>query len=88
MKILKFYSDTCIPCRLLSRTMEANTPDNFNIIPINVSSEEGRVEAQSYNVKSVPTLIALDLTGEEVARLKGNVTNKEYVEFLEKALEE
>lgn len=88
MKILKFYSTACTPCKMLTKVMQANTPDIFDIVEVDVYSENGSKEAAAYGVKSVPTLIIIsDITGDPVARAKGNMTNREYVEFLEKALD-
>lgn len=48
-----------------------------------INTDEERQLAVQYNIRSIPTLILLDLTGEEYKRLTGSVTDAKLKEFFE-----
>lgn len=66
MKILKFYSETCGPCKVLESKLKNYPHENINI------EEESNDElVEKYNIKSVPTTIILDTNNEEIKRFPG-----------------
>lgn len=57
MKVLKFYSKTCGPCKALERNLK-----NTSIVyeDIEISSDEGAKLAEEYGIMSIPTLVKID----------------------------
>ena len=66
MKLLKFYSKTCGPCRLMSKVIESLNSESLEVVSIDIA--EDPAIAESYNVRSVPTLVFLDNAGNEFHR--------------------
>lgn len=52
MKILKFFSKTCGPCKVLSKNLR-----EANIDVEEIDIQENQELAIKYNIRSVPTLI-------------------------------
>lgn len=65
MKILKFYSETCGPCKVLDANLKKA---GIDYEAINVADDDERID--KYHIRSVPTLIKED-NGEEVDRFVG-----------------
>ena len=82
MQILKFSADWCAPCKALDTQLKRLFP-LLDIQHIDIDSTEGRKAAILYGVRSVPTLILLDETGEERNRLTGSVSDAKLKEFFE-----
>lgn len=55
MKILKFFSKTCGPCKVLSKNLR-----EANIDVEEVDIQENQELAMKYNIRSVPTLIKVE----------------------------
>lgn len=67
MKLLKFYTDTCGPCKVMTKNVEtflANHPE-IEYKPINCS--EGVPDEYAQDVRSVPTVI---VTREDAPNIK------------------
>lgn len=80
MQVLKFQSDWCSPCRL----MDSQLKRLFPLLEVTkVDTDEERQLAVQYNIRSIPTLVLLDETGEECKRLTGSVTDNKLKEFFE-----
>lgn len=80
MKVLKFYSDTCGPCKVLTKTLE---PVKDQITEVNVFEDMDL--AQQYGVRKVPTTVFIDDNNQEVSRIVGTYTLEEYHEsYLER----
>lgn len=65
MKILKFYSSTCGPCRALE-----NNLSKAHISHESINVEENEVAVSEYEITAVPTVIVLK-EGKEVDRFHG-----------------
>lgn len=65
MKLLKFYTTWCQPCKRLSTYLDTQ-PLEVEIEEINV--EDNQTLATQFDVMSVPVLVLLNESGEEVAR--------------------
>lgn len=76
MKLLKFYTNTCCRCKMLSKELEG-----FNLVPIEpVDCEEDTDNlATKFQVRSLPTLVLVDNNGEFLRKFTGHIT-KEVVE--------
>ena len=69
MKILKFYTPTCMPCKALGKVLEKM---DVEVEEINALEDIAMVD--EYNVCTTPTLIFLNEDGVEVTRTVGIVT--------------
>ena len=75
--LVDFYSDTCIPCKMLSVTLgdiEDTYEDKIQIYKVNVNYDADL--AGEYQVMAAPTLILFH-QGEERGRLRGAVSKDE-----------
>ena len=80
MTLLKFSSVHCQPCKQLSSLMQSLNELPFNVQDIDVDKETGITKM--WNVRSIPTLVLLDSTGEEIKRISGALTKAELLKFL------
>lgn len=55
MKILKFYSDSCGPCKVLTKNLKEAGIDVENI-----NVQEGSYLIDKYEIKNIPTLIKIE----------------------------
>ena len=79
--LVDFYSDTCIPCKMLAGTLgdvEEEYEEKIKIYKVNVNFDADL--AGNYGIMAAPTLV-LFYGGEEKGRLKGAVEKKEIVEL-------
>jgi thioredoxin 1 len=90
LTILKFYSTTCAPCRVLNpilHDLQEEYPQRFNLVEINVDNlsfeKDLPTTAETYNIMSVPTLIFLKDT-KEIDRLTGSISKSKLQETLKK----
>lgn len=77
MKILKFYSDTCPPCKVLREQLSKRDITYLDITDVNIkTSTELKTK---YGVRGVPTIIEISDSGEEKRRFGGI----EFIKFLD-----
>lgn len=70
MKIIKFVQPTCAPCRMVDgflKHMGFEVDETLDI----VVDEKAFEVAQTFGVRSTPTMILLDDEGKEVDRVSG-----------------
>lgn len=82
--LVDFYSDTCVPCRMLSPVLsqlESELEGRLLIYKVNVGYEQELVE--KYDVQASPTLIFFK-GGEEVSRLRGAAKKPDIIAELDK----
>lgn len=69
-KVLKFYSQTCSPCKMIQPMLEAKAAEgSFEIVEVDIADNEELID--KYDVMKVPTLIVLDEDGNEIDRAAG-----------------
>ena len=73
MKILKFSSDYCMPCKNLAKQLENI---DLPIINYNVDTDEAEPFIDKYNIRNVPVLVFIDDNGNELKRLVGAVSKQ------------
>lgn len=73
MKIIKFYSDTCGPCKVLDSNLKKAGIDYESI---NANSDENDTLVEKYKIRAVPTLIKEE-NGKEIARHIGIMTEEQ-----------
>ncbi len=84
---LDFYATWCGPCKKLKRTTfkdeEVGTYFNANFINIAVDGEtkEGRQLMRKYNIRSYPSLLIVDSSGEVKARTTGYKKSRILINF-------
>ena len=77
MKILKFYTPTCMPCKALGKILE-----QINIEVENINALENLAEVDKYDICTTPTLIFLDDENKEFGRTTGLVSKNKIEEIL------
>lgn len=73
MKIIKFYSDTCGPCKVLDFNLKKA---GIEYESINANDDENDTIVEKYKIRAVPTLIKED-NGVEIARHVGIMTEEQ-----------
>lgn len=81
MKILKFSSATCMPCKQLAKIIDGLNDDTKSLFE-EYTSENDITKFMQFNVRSVPTLIAVDESGNELRRSTGMMTEDKLIEFI------
>lgn len=81
MKVLKFYADWCGPCKGLTQIIN-NAGDKVTLQIENVNIDENIFMAQEYKVRSVPTMIVVDDSENEIRRKVGTMNEEQLLEFL------
>ena len=79
-----FYSDSCIPCKMLSPALsqiESGYQSKIKVVKINVNFNTELVE--KFGVQAAPTLIFFE-KGKEIERLRGAVSKDEIINIIEK----
>jgi len=83
MKILKFSSSTCSPCKSLAKTLsEMQVP--FLVEEVDVDSD--RELALMYKIRSIPTLLLVDQEGVVVSAKTGAVSEADLERWFESFL--
>ena len=77
MEILKFYTESCMPCRAVGKILDKL--EGVTVTPVNAS--EDVVMVDRYDVFSTPTLIFLK-EGKEVARSQGLISESKIKEII------
>lgn len=78
MKVIKIYSDTCGPCKVLEKNLTlAGVPHES----VNILSEEAEDIIEKYEIRSVPTLLVFDNNGKLHSKYVG-VVGVDYLKSL------
>lgn len=78
MKVLKIYSRTCGPCKVLENNLQlAGIPHES----VDIQSIEGESIVDKYEVRAVPALILIDGEGNVIKRHTGLLGVQELKEF-------
>lgn len=78
MKVIKIYSDTCGPCKVLEKNLTlAGVPHES----INIVSEEAEDIIEKYEIRSVPTLLVFNNDGKLHSKYVG-VVGVDYLKSL------
>ena len=81
MKILKFSSATCMPCKQLAKIIDGLDHEAKSLFE-EYTSENDITKFMEFNVRSVPTLIVVDELGNELRRSTGTMTEDKLIEFI------
>ena len=82
MKILKFSSATCMPCKQLAKIIDGLDHEVKSLFE-EYTAENDITKFMEFNVRSVPTLIAVDESGNELRRSTGMLSEDKLIEFIQ-----
>ena len=77
MKVLKFYTDSCMPCKVVGKILEKIK--GIEVEPIN--AEEDTVMVDKYSIFRTPTLVFLE-GNKEIGRISGVTTEAKIREII------
>lgn len=77
IKILKFYTPTCMPCKVIGKILDKL--ENVEVEAINANEDVAMVD--KYNVYATPTLVFLN-DDKEYGRTHGLVTEAQIKELI------
>lgn len=78
MKILKFYSNSCGPCKIVDENLKKA---NVEFTPIDVEDEKNDDLVDKYSIRDIPTLIKLNDKEEVIAKHTGYMTVEQLVNW-------
>ena len=78
MKILKFFSPTCGPCKVLDKNLQEAGIQYENIDITDNNNEELLTK---YNITSVPTLLGIDNEGNTILKNKGIISTQDLIKY-------
>lgn len=81
MKLLKFYAEWCGPCKALSMVIES-AKDRIDIPIEEINIETDMAAAVKYGIRSVPVMVLVDESGNEIKRKVGSLNENELFQFL------
>ena len=67
-KLLKFYSPSCMPCKLLTNLLKEEQIEHESV---DITDDANSQLVLKYNIRTVPVLIKVDGIGNEKERLLG-----------------
>lgn len=78
MKILKFYTETCMPCRMVGKILES-----MNVAVDSINALQDTAMVDEYNVCTTPTLVFLGDDNKELARTTGPVVKTQIQKIID-----
>lgn len=78
MKLIKIYSKTCGPCKVLERNL---VESGIKYDSVDITSEEGGDLTDTYGVRAVPTLLLVDDNGTLIKKHVGILNVEEIKSF-------
>lgn len=78
MKILKFFSPTCGPCKVLDKNLQASGLEYESVDVTDGNNEE---LITKYNITSIPTLLGIDDNGNSVLRNRGILSTEDILKY-------
>jgi thioredoxin 1 len=80
-KFLVFKSTLCGPCKMITPLLEQiKEEQNLDMTEYFIDTDEGQLQAMSYGIMAVPTIVKLD--GDDIQSLIGYRPKKDLEEFL------
>ena len=79
MKVLKIYSKTCGPCKVLENNLQLAGIEHESV---DINSEAGGEAVDKYDVRSIPTLLLLNDNDELVKKQVGLLNVEELKKFV------
>lgn len=82
MKLIKVYSKTCGPCKVLEKNL---IKSGVKYESIDILTDEGENITRLYDIKAVPTLLLIDDNGTLISKNTGIISPEKIKEFLNNA---
>ena len=87
-KIIKCGASWCAPCKAFARTLksikESNDYPNIEFEEYDIEEDEkGQELTEKYQIRSVPTTLLIDETGNLLEKVLGNVNEKNFREIID-----
>lgn len=79
MKVVKIYSKTCGPCKVLEKNLQLAGIEHESV---DINSEVGEEAVDQYGIRTVPTLILLNDNNELVKKQVGLLSVEELKKFI------
>ena len=79
MKVLKFYSDTCGPCKQQGKILNNL---NLEVEAIDATDDNNEILVEHYNIMNMPTLVFLDDEDNVIGRFNGLTTQDKIEAFI------
>ena len=80
-KILKLSAQWCSPCATMDVQLQTLGSDYGSLVE-HIDIDKNQELAKQYGIRSIPTLIKLDDSGQEIARSVGSLTLVKLAEFI------
>ena len=71
-KVLKFFSPTCGPCKVMSKLLD--TLEGVEVKSIDITEEDNQELLDDWNVRTIPTIVVLDDNDKFIKKFSGIVT--------------
>ena len=82
MKVVKIYSKTCGPCKVLEKNLQLAGIEHESV---DINSEAGEEVVNQYGIRTVPTLILLNDSNELIRKQVGLLNVEELKKFVNEA---
>ena len=77
VKIIKFYSPFCGPCKVLEKNLQESKIEYINV---NVFEDESSL-ADKYDIRTIPALVKVDSNGDIINKAIGILSVEQIKEF-------
>lgn len=82
MKIIKFYSPTCGPCKVMGKNLEEVTKiTGIQVQEVDITDEDNQPLLDEWKPKTIPTVIVID-SKDNVYEFKGIVPAQKIIDVL------
>ena len=78
MKLIKVYSKTCGPCKVLEKNL---IESGIQYDSVDIASDEGDEIVDKYNIRNVPTLLLVDDNGTLINKHVGILNSEKIKKF-------
>jgi thiol-disulfide isomerase/thioredoxin len=78
MKILKFFSPTCGPCKVLDKNLKES---GLEYESIDITDESNEELIAKYNIVTIPTILGVDNNGNSVLRYRGVISANDLIKY-------
>ncbi|OPY88125.1 MAG: Thioredoxin C-2 [Smithella sp. PtaU1.Bin162] len=78
---------SCIPCKAMQPIMKAVAEEykgQVKVVFHDVWTQQGKIDAEKYNIRVIPTQVFLDVSGKEYYRHEGYFPKEQVVQVLKK----
>lgn len=78
MKILKFFSPTCGPCKVLDKNLKES---GLEYESIDITDDANEELITKYDIVTIPTLLGVDDNGNSVLRYRGVISTNDLIKY-------